>query len=124
MGLSPQNASHTNQRCEQRHLVGRPSRTVRRPPIRQIHHGRGGLSGDLAQGEVAMGKEIRTQPCPECGGVMKYEKHDDLLEYKGQRRTIKTLGWWCSHCKEAILTGEPLLAHEQAFQELKAEVDQ
>lgn len=70
-----------------------------------------------------MGKEVRTQPCPECGGVMKYEKHDDVLEYKGQTRTIKTLGWWCSRCGEGILTGEPLLAHEQAFQEFKAEVD-
>lgn len=70
-----------------------------------------------------MGKEVRTQPCPECGGVMRYEKHDDVLEYKGQKRTIKTLGWWCAECGEAILTGEALVAHEQAFQELKAEVD-
>lgn len=70
-----------------------------------------------------MSKEVRTQPCPECSGVMKYEKHDDVLEYKGQTRTIKTLGWWCTKCGEGILTGEPLLAHEQAFQEFKAEVD-
>jgi HTH-type transcriptional regulator/antitoxin MqsA len=70
-----------------------------------------------------MSKEVRTQPCPECGGVMKHEKHDDVLEYKGQTRTIKTLGWWCTKCGEGILTGEPLLAHEQAFQEFKAEVD-
>lgn len=71
-----------------------------------------------------MGKEVRTQPCPECGGVMKYEKHDDVLEYKGQKRVIKSLGWWCGQCGEGILTGDALVAHEQAFQELKAEVDQ
>lgn len=70
-----------------------------------------------------MSKEVRTQPCPECGGVMKYEKHDDVLEYKEQTRTIKTLGWWCTKCGEGILTGELLLVHEQAFQEFKAEVD-
>lgn len=70
-----------------------------------------------------MSKEVRTQPCPECSGMMKYEKHDDVLEYNGQTRTIKTLGWWCRQCGEGILTGEPLLAHEQAFQEFKAEVD-
>ncbi len=70
-----------------------------------------------------MGKEVQTQACPECGGVMKYEKHDDVLEYKEQTRTIKTLGWWCTKCGEGILTGEPLQAHEQAFQELKAVVD-
>ncbi len=71
-----------------------------------------------------MSKAVRTQPCPECGGEMRYEKGDDALEYKGRTRVIKTLGWWCTQCGEAILTGEPLLAHERAFQELKAEVDQ
>ncbi len=38
-------------------------------------------------------------------------------------RTIKTLGWWCTNCDEAILTGDPLVAHEKAFQQFKAEVD-
>jgi HTH-type transcriptional regulator / antitoxin MqsA len=70
-----------------------------------------------------MGKDVKTQTCPECGSVMRYELHDDVLEYKGQERTIKTLGWWCTRCGAAILTGEPLLAHERAFLELKAEVD-
>jgi HTH-type transcriptional regulator / antitoxin MqsA len=54
---------------------------------------------------------------------MRYEKHDDVLTYKGQSRTIKTLGWWCTNCDEAILTGAPLVAHEKAFQQFKAEVD-
>jgi HTH-type transcriptional regulator/antitoxin MqsA len=70
-----------------------------------------------------MTKAVKTQPCPECGGLMRYEKHDDQLTYKGKSRTIKTLGWWCTQCGEAILTGDPLVAHEKAFQELKAEID-
>jgi len=70
-----------------------------------------------------MAKGAATQPCPECGGRMRYEKHDDVLTYKGQSRTIKTLGWWCTNCDEAILSGEPLIAHEQAFQQFKAEID-
>lgn len=70
-----------------------------------------------------MSKEIKTQPCPECGGTMQYEKHDDVIVYKGHSRTIRTLGWWCSSCDEAIFTGEPLVAHERAFQQLKAEVE-
>lgn len=70
-----------------------------------------------------MAKAGKKQPCPECGGVMRYEKHDDVLTYKGSSRTIKTLGWWCTKCDEAILSGDPLVAHEKAFQELKAEVD-
>jgi len=70
-----------------------------------------------------MTRETKTQPCPECGGVMRFEKRDDLLEYRGHERTIKTLGWWCARCGEAILTGEPLVAHARAFQQLKADVD-
>ncbi len=70
-----------------------------------------------------MAHEVKTQPCPECGGLMRYEKHDDVLEYQGHKRTIKTLGWWCTKCGEAILTGDPLVRHERAFLQLKAEVD-
>ena len=70
-----------------------------------------------------MGKEAKTQSCPECGGLMRYEKHDDVLAYKERSRTIKTLGWWCTKCEEAILTGDPLVAHEKAFHQFKAEVD-
>ncbi len=54
---------------------------------------------------------------------MRYEKHDDVLEYGDRKRTIKTLGWWCTKCGEAILTGVPLVRHERAFLQLKAEVD-
>jgi HTH-type transcriptional regulator/antitoxin MqsA len=54
---------------------------------------------------------------------MRYEKHDDVLEYRDHKRTIKTLGWWCTKCDEAILTGDPLVRHERAFLQLKAEVD-
>ncbi len=64
-----------------------------------------------------------TQPCPECGGEMRYEKHADELSYQGHTRTVKTLGWWCSKCGEGILDGAALRANEKAFLELKAEVD-
>jgi HTH-type transcriptional regulator/antitoxin MqsA len=67
--------------------------------------------------------KVKTQQCPACGGEMRYEKHDDVLTYRGQTKTIKTLGWWCTSCEEAILTGEPLVEHERAFLELKAKVD-
>jgi HTH-type transcriptional regulator/antitoxin MqsA len=65
----------------------------------------------------------KTQTCPECGGVMRYEQHDDVLSYRGQKRTIKSWGFWCTSCGEGILTGEALVAHAKAFQEFKAEVD-
>ena len=66
---------------------------------------------------------LKTQPCPECGGIMCYERRDDPLAYKGQERIRKTLAWWCSKCGEAIFGGKALLARDRAFQQLKAEVD-
>lgn len=65
----------------------------------------------------------KTQPCPECGGEMRYEKHADEVSYLGHKRALKTLGWWCAKCGEAILEGAALRAGEKAFLELKAEVD-
>ena len=68
-------------------------------------------------------KPFKTQSCPECGGIMCYERRDDALAYKGQERIRKTLAWWCSKCGEAIFAGKALLARDRAFQQLKAEVD-
>lgn len=67
--------------------------------------------------------KVKTQRCSECGGEMRYEKHADVLMYRGHRKTIQTLGWWCTKCGEGILTGKPLIARARAFQSLKAEVD-
>lgn len=65
----------------------------------------------------------KTRPCPMCGGEMRYERHADELSYLGHTRVLKTLGWWCSKCGDAILEGAALRASEKAFLELKAEVD-
>lgn len=70
-----------------------------------------------------MPKQAKTQPCPECGGLMRYETHDDVLKYQGHERTIQTLGWWCTQCGEGILSGEALKEHERAFLAFKAEID-
>lgn len=67
--------------------------------------------------------KLKTQPCPECGGEMRYEKHADQVSYEGHTRKLKTLGWWCLKCGESILEGAALRASEKAFLELKAEVD-
>lgn len=67
--------------------------------------------------------KLKTQPCPECGGEMRYEKHADEVSYQGHTRKLKTLGWWCGKCGESIVEGEALRASERAFLELKAEVD-
>jgi HTH-type transcriptional regulator / antitoxin MqsA len=67
--------------------------------------------------------KVRTQPCPECGGEMRYEKRADRISYRGHEKTIQALAWWCKNCGESILAGKPLLARERAFQALKADVD-
>lgn len=71
-----------------------------------------------------MKRQPQTQACPVCGSVMVYERRDDLIEYRGHQRTIKTLGFWCNHCGEGILTGKPLLASEKAYIAFKAEIDE
>ena len=55
---------------------------------------------------------------------MQYERRADVLVYKGQERSCRTLAWWCTQCGEAIFAGKPLLARDRAFQQLKADVDQ
>ncbi len=64
-----------------------------------------------------------TQPCPECGGQMAFEKRANKITYLGHSRTLKTLAWWCGSCGEAILDGDALRVRETAFLELKAAVD-
>lgn len=70
-----------------------------------------------------MAKEIKTQPCPSCGGTMRYERHGDVLVHQDHKKRVKTLAWWCGDCDEAILDGKALAIRERAFLELKADVD-
>jgi HTH-type transcriptional regulator/antitoxin MqsA len=55
---------------------------------------------------------------------MRLERHDGVLVYRDHKKSIKTLGWWCADCDEAILDGKALAVRERAFLELKAEVDE
>jgi HTH-type transcriptional regulator/antitoxin MqsA len=55
---------------------------------------------------------------------MRFERHDEVLVYRDHEKRIKTQGWWCTSCEEAILDGKALGARERAFLELKAEVDE
>lgn len=70
-----------------------------------------------------MARTAKTQACPECGGLMRYEKHEDVVTYRGHEHAIKTLGWWCTNCGEGILTGDAPVRHDKAFLQLKANVD-
>jgi len=54
---------------------------------------------------------------------MRLERRDDVVVYKDQEKRIKTRGWWCSACDEAIFDGKALAAREAAFLEHKAEID-
>jgi HTH-type transcriptional regulator / antitoxin MqsA len=54
---------------------------------------------------------------------MRYEEREDMMEYKGQQRASRSLGWWCTQCGDAIFSGDALVAQERAFQTFKAEID-
>jgi len=71
-----------------------------------------------------MATKLKTQPCPSCGGTMRFERRDDVLVYQGQEKRVKTQGWWCIACNESIFDGKALSERERAFLELKAEVDE
>jgi HTH-type transcriptional regulator/antitoxin MqsA len=73
---------------------------------------------------TAMATKPKTQPCPSCSGTMRFERRDDVLVYQGHEKRVKTQGWWCAACGEAILDGKTLSERERAFLELKAEVDE
>jgi YgiT-type zinc finger domain-containing protein len=61
--------------------------------------------------------------CPECGKPTEFTRKDETIEYKGQQKTISTLGWWCVSCGECVLGGEGLSERAKAFIDFKAEVD-
>ena len=66
----------------------------------------------------------RTKRCPLCGGTIWLETRDDVLEYRGHQRTVRTLGWWCSSCGEGILEGPPLFERDRTHRQFIAEVKQ
>lgn len=55
---------------------------------------------------------------------MRLEKREDVLTYRDKEKRIKSLGYWCDDCDEAIFDGAALVEREKAFLELKADVDQ
>ncbi len=70
-----------------------------------------------------MAKQVKSIRCPECGGRAVLEKRTDTVEYKGQKAKVKIQGHWCEKCGEAVLEGEALQKREQAFLELRSQVE-
>jgi HTH-type transcriptional regulator/antitoxin MqsA len=70
-----------------------------------------------------MATKPKSQPCPFCGGNMRFERRSDVLVHRGQETRIKTQGFWCTGCGEAIFDAKALSERERAFLEFKAEVD-
>jgi HTH-type transcriptional regulator / antitoxin MqsA len=70
-----------------------------------------------------MATKPKTQACPSCGATMRFERRNDVLVHREQEKRIKTQGFWCTRCDEAIFDAKTLSERERAFLELKAEVD-
>jgi HTH-type transcriptional regulator/antitoxin MqsA len=67
--------------------------------------------------------KLDKQSCPECGGIMTFRVKAEDIEYKGRHTTIHTEAWWCTSCDEGILEAAALQANEQAYLQLKAQVE-
>jgi HTH-type transcriptional regulator/antitoxin MqsA len=68
--------------------------------------------------------KTKTQPCPECGGTMKFGSRTRPLKYRDLEGKVRVKGWWCESCGEGILTGEDLRKYSRALQDLKARAEQ
>jgi HTH-type transcriptional regulator/antitoxin MqsA len=68
--------------------------------------------------------KTKTQPCPECGGAMKFGSKVRFLKYRDIEDKVRVTGWWCQSCDEGILTGEDLRSYSRALQNLKAKAEQ
>ena len=65
----------------------------------------------------------KTTRCPECGGKMTHKIGTTLVKYKGHSESVALLGYWCTHCNEAVLEGDALAKKEKAFFDLRARVE-
>lgn len=63
--------------------------------------------------------EIITNNCYLCGSEMLLEEREDVITFDNKSKTIRTLGWWCVSCGEAIFDGVALHKRELAYLELK-----
>ena len=68
--------------------------------------------------------KTKTQPCPECGGTMKFGTRSRPLKYRDLEGKVRVTGWWCESCGEGILTGDDLRKYSRALQDLKAKAEQ
>lgn len=69
----------------------------------------------MRRGEMAS----RTQPCPVCGGTMKYGSSVQSVTRGSLEATIRVTGWWCESCGEGILTGDALRRYAEALRDLR-----
>lgn len=67
-----------------------------------------------------MGKTIK---CHECGAGMVRDVRPSDVTYKGHVVKIDQPGWYCQGCDEIVLDGSDSAVTEQAFVQLKVEVD-
>lgn len=68
--------------------------------------------------------KTKTQPCPECGGTMKFGSRIRPLKYHDVEDKVRVTGWWCESCGEGILAGDDLRKYSRALQDLKAKTEQ
>jgi HTH-type transcriptional regulator / antitoxin MqsA len=61
--------------------------------------------------------------CHACGADMIRDVRPDEVEYKGQTATFDQPGWYCQGCDEVVLDGADAAVANEAFVQLRADVD-
>lgn len=62
--------------------------------------------------------------CPFCGqGVLEHRTVRETYTYQGHDLEVDQPGEFCNRCDEGIITGKDMKASEQAFHDLRANVD-
>ena len=64
--------------------------------------------------------DVKTRPCPSCGGVMRRGDREETVTYKGESLTYQQPGWHCETGDDGILEGGDNDVHDAALHEVMA----
>ncbi len=69
-------------------------------------------------------KKSVVEHCPFCGEEAYFHQTKPMtLYYKSHSITVNQPGYWCDHCREAVIGGEDRKATQKELQSFRAEVD-
>ena len=64
--------------------------------------------------------DVKTRPCPSCGGAMRRGDREETVTYKGESLTYLQPGWHCETGDDGVLEGADNVVHDAALHEVMA----